>query len=112
MGLKGRTVRWVIVVTCLTASAATGGACGNAQRSPAAPSPAASGPPLSTPPRGGCFGWPATEFAPGNAATVQTFVQPGTVAFDVTLRDIDGRAYTLSALLATQPVLLVTGAYS
>jgi len=87
-------------------------ACQDPAVLPTSPTPPATPPVLASPLRSGCFGWPATEFAPGNAAMVQTFVRAGDRAFEFTLGDIDGRAYTLSALLATKPVLLTTGSYS
>ena len=87
-------------------------ACQDAVAPPASPTPPATAPVLASPLQSGCFGWPAAEFSPGNAATVQTLVRARDRAFEFTLADIDGRAYTLSALLVTRPVLVTTGSYT
>jgi hypothetical protein len=79
---------------------------------PAEPSPPATAPVLSGALRSGCFGWPVTDFSPGNSATVRTLVQLGSPAVEFSLRDADGRAFSLSGLLAARPVLIMTGSYT
>jgi len=98
---------WILSLLLLAGAAA----CSD-DSAPAAPSPPSTAPVLSTDLRSGCFGWPATEFSLGNSATVRTLLQPGSPAVEFTLRDAEGRACTLSGLLATKPVLIMTGSYT
>jgi hypothetical protein len=102
-----RFTGWVLSLSLLAGAAA----CSD-DSAPAAPSPQSTAPVLSTALRSGCFGWPATEFSPDNCATVRTLLQPGGPAVEFTLRDADGRSYSLSGLLATRPVLIMTGSYT
>jgi len=89
----------------------TAAACSD-DSSPSTPTPPSTAPVLSAALRSGCFGWPASEFAPDNFATVRTLVQQGAPAVEFSLRDADGRTYSLSGLLATKPVLIMTGSYT
>ena len=63
-----------------------------------------------------CFNHPAEPFGPGNAVPQGTawasFLQPGDLAVDFTLPDVDGEAHTLSELLADGPVWLQMGSYT
>lgn len=59
-----------------------------------------------------CYNWPAQEFAPGNSASEKAVLPAGSRAIDFTLADVDGNKVTLSALLATKPVVLVTGSFT
>jgi hypothetical protein len=102
-----RFTGWILSLSLLAGAAA----CSD-DGAPAAPSPPSTTPVLSTDLRSGCFGWPVTEFSPGNCATVRTLLQPGSPAVELTLRDADGRSYSLSGLLATKPVLIMTGSYT
>lgn len=102
-----RFAGWLLSLSLLAGAAA----CSD-DSAPAAPSPPSAAPVLSTDLRSGCFGWPATEFSPGNFATVRTLLQQGSPAVEFTLRDTDGRSYSLSGLLATRPVLIMTGSYT
>lgn len=102
-----RFTGWLLSLSVLAGAPA----CSD-NRAPVAPGPTSPAPVLSTDVRSGCFGWPATEFAPGNAASVRTLLQTGSPAVEFTLRDAAGRPHTLSRLLATRPVLIMTGSYS
>ncbi|MBW2651541.1 MAG: hypothetical protein JRC57_00435 [Deltaproteobacteria bacterium] len=59
-----------------------------------------------------CFDWPDQEFSPTNHASLTVALKKGDPAIDFTLKDTDGRSYTLSSLLATKPVLLVFGSFT
>jgi hypothetical protein len=98
---------WIPLIAILVAAAA----CSD-DGSPATPTPPSTAPVLSTALRSGCFGWPAAEFTPDNFAMVRTLVQQGASAVEFSLRDADGRSYSLSGLLATKPVLIMTGSYT
>jgi len=90
-------------------------ACGGTTPSPAAPTGPGSPktpPSLPTTLQSGCLGWPATDFSPANKASVATFLAPGQRAIDFALRDTAGIVVRLSELLATRPVLLVTGSFT
>ncbi len=102
-----RSIGWILSLSLLAGAAA----CSD-DTAPAAPSPPSTAPVLSTALRSGCFGWPASEFSLGNFATVRTLLQPDSPAVEFTLRDADGRSYSLSSLLATKPVLIMTGSYT
>ena len=102
-----RFTGWILSLSLLAGAAA----CSD-DSSPGAPSPPSTSPVLSTALRSGCFGWPDTEFSPDNFATVRTLLQAGSPAVEFTLRDTDGRPYSLSGLLATKPVLIMTGSYT
>jgi hypothetical protein len=102
-----RFAGWLLSLSLLAGAAA----CSN-DSAPAEPSPPATAPALSGALRSGCFGWPVTDFSPGNSATVRTLVQQGSPAVEFSLRDADGRAFSLSGLLAAKPVLIMTGSYT
>ena len=63
-----------------------------------------------------CFGFPAEPFGPDNGVPMgtawSTFLQPGDLAVDFTLPDVDGEPHTLSDLLADGPVWLQMGSYT
>jgi hypothetical protein len=59
-----------------------------------------------------CFDLPRAPPSPSNHAEVATFLETGEQAVDFTLRDVDGRPWTLSRLLADKPVLLVQGSWT
>lgn len=63
-----------------------------------------------------CFGFPGMPFGPGNGVpkdeTWVSILQPGDLAVDFTLPDIDGQPHTLSELLADGPVWLQLGNYT
>jgi len=103
-----RTLRisgWLVAVVLV--------ACACAKDSPSSPSTTPGAPPgLPTTLNSGCFGWPDTEFCAANHATLQTFLAPGSLAIDFTLKDVDGNPRRLSTLLASRPVLLVHGAWT
>ena len=61
---------------------------------------------------GGCFGRPGKAYSPSNHTEDQVFVEKGERAWEFELKDVDGRTHQLSELLATKPVLLVTGSYT
>jgi hypothetical protein len=98
---------WIPLIALLVSAAA----CSD-NGSPATPTPPSTTPVLSAALRSGCFGWPTSEFTPDNFATVRTLVQQGAPAVEFSLRDADGRTYSLSGLLATKPVLIMTGSYT
>jgi hypothetical protein len=98
---------WIPLIALLVSAAA----CSD-NGSPATPTPPSTTPVLSAALRSGCFGWPTSEFTPDNFATVRTLVQQGAPAVGFSLRDADGRTYSLSGLLATKPVLIMTGSYT
>jgi hypothetical protein len=102
-----RFTGWLLSLFLLAGAAA----CSD-NSAPGAPSPPSTAPVLSTALRSGCFGWPASAFSLGNFATVRTLLQPDSPAVEFTLRDADGRTYSLSGLLATRPVLIMTGSYT
>lgn len=58
------------------------------------------------------FGFPDESFGPENRAPIDIFLRAGDLAVDFTLQTLDGDAVTLSELLATKPVMLMTGSWS
>lgn len=79
---------------------------------PGSVDPPPEGPELSTALASRCFGWPAEQFTLENAATTQIGLTAGDLAVDFALKDLEGNPHRLSRLLATKPVLLVTGSYT
>jgi len=60
-----------------------------------------------------CYNWPEEEFSTtNNSGDVTVSLNEGDAAVDFTLKDTSGQSYTLSALLATKPVLMVFGAFT
>jgi len=59
-----------------------------------------------------CLNWPEQDISRSNSARLMTSLGEGEPAVDFTLQDVDGRAYTLSALLRTKPALLVLGGFT
>ena len=59
-----------------------------------------------------CLNWPEQDISRSNHASLMTSLAEGEPAVDFTLRDVDGRAYTLSGLLRMKPVLLVLGGFT
>ena len=59
-----------------------------------------------------CLNWPEQDISQSNSARLMTSLGEGEPAVDFTLQDVDGRAYTLSDLLRTKPVLLVLGGFT
>jgi hypothetical protein len=59
-----------------------------------------------------CHGFPDERPTRANHAEVGLRLQQGDRAVDFTLSDVDGTEHTLSALLATKPVLLVQGSWT
>ncbi len=96
-------------------------ACAGGDIAPAPSEPAAERPKRSAPAKAasklkpasrlkaGCYGQPAAAWTKRNHAEAEIFVAAGDAMTDFTLTDIDGREHTLSTLLATKPVLLLTG---
>ncbi len=70
------------------------------------------GPDLPDQLQAGLFSWPEQPFSPTNMAPVENYLGVGDTAVDFTLLDLDGTGSTLSELLATRPVLLITGSFS
>ncbi|MBW1811341.1 MAG: cytochrome c3 family protein, partial [Deltaproteobacteria bacterium] len=71
-----------------------------------------SGPILSTALESNCFNWPEDEFSSTNKAGVGTALLENALAVELTLKDVNGVEYSLSALLAEKPVLLVFGSFT
>jgi len=59
-----------------------------------------------------CYHWPAEEFSPTNSASVKAVLPAGSRAIDFELADVSGKTTTLTGLLATKPVVLVTGSFT
>ncbi len=59
-----------------------------------------------------CLNWPEQDISRNNHASLMISIPEGEPAVDFTLQDVDGRAYTLSDLLRTKPVLLVLGSFT
>lgn len=81
----------------------------------AAPLPDSSGAPgpaLAANTKAGCFGWPAKPFSATNKAKHDVTGLKGSLAVQLFLKDLAGKAYSLSGLLATKPVMLVMGAFT
>ncbi len=78
--------------------------------------PAGEAPELSDELVSDCYGFPAEPFGPGNGVPQgeawASFLQPGQLAVDFTLPDVDGEPHTLSDLLAGGPVWLQMGSYT
>ncbi|MEM6989093.1 MAG: hypothetical protein AAF721_01305 [Myxococcota bacterium] len=83
---------------------------------PPPPPPMGEAPELSDELVDNCFDFPAVPFGPGNGVPQgeawKTFLQPGQLAVDFTLPDVDGEEHTLSDLLAEGPVWLQMGSYT
>lgn len=58
------------------------------------------------------FGWPATDFGRGNAATIQIAMHRGDAAIDFTLRDMQGNPHTLATMLTERPVVMILGSFT
>lgn len=61
----------------------------------------------------GCYNWPdQSSSQDNNTGGLRISVKAGEPAIDFTLKDINGKSHTLSALLETKPVLMVFGSYT
>lgn len=61
----------------------------------------------------GCYNWPNQPSSQNNnTGGLRISVKAGEPAIDFTLKDINGKSHTLSALLETKPVLMVFGSYT
>ncbi len=70
-------------------------------------------PSLSSALKSGCYGWPGSDFGPGNnTGKFEPGLAEGALAVDFTLPAIDGAAHTLSQLLRDKPVFLQTGSWT
>lgn len=69
-------------------------------------------PQLSSELTSNCYNWPAEDFDPTKFAPWKPSVSAGQLAIDFTLRDVDGKAYTLSELLIEKPVWIQLGAFT
>jgi hypothetical protein len=109
-------MRWIpVAIVALTTLACSGGEGGTTPREGRAEKPPATSSPDLKPARAlkaGCFGQPGKAWSTSNHATDEAFVERGDRMWDFTLEDLDGADHTLSDMLATAPVLLVTGSYS
>ena len=70
------------------------------------------GPDLSDQLQAGFFSWPEQPFSPTNMAPIENYLKVGDTAVDFTLDDLNGESHTLSTLLATRPVMLITGSFT
>jgi hypothetical protein len=69
-------------------------------------------PTLSTDLHVNCFRWPAGTFTRQTYAQIVTGLEPGDLAVDFTLKDVNGAPHRLADLLAEKPVLLVLGSFT
>lgn len=70
------------------------------------------GPNLSDALQSNCYSWSAREFTRESHARIFVSMSEGDRAVEFELRDAYGIPYKLSELLATKPVLLVTGSHT
>jgi len=100
-----------LILPCLGLLVLAACADGSPTRQPD-PDPAPVGPALSDELVAGRFDFPDEPFGPGNRAPIDIFLRKGDLAVDFTLLDLDGNEVSLSGLLATKPVMLMTGSWS